>query len=191
MKQRRHGHRRSHYKKQRVGSNDNRSNTPAVSADKSTVASYDELDLTVLPSASLLQEYEYATDGAADRILDMAREEQQRRLAWEDRHFHSYQRTIRCGQFFGFCAFTAVLIETHNLISIGREDLALIIFMGAMITGLLSALLFSSVSSGPDRPKSRRIRKESKDSGNFNKNTRKRRSRSSRNRRHQSKQTNA
>lgn len=100
------------------------------------------------PPATLLQEYEYATDGAANKLLDMAKEEQQHRFAREVAEDRFNKKTIRISQFFGAVAFLVILVETFMLFSEGKEQMGLILFFGACGTGLLAALITASCSNG-------------------------------------------
>jgi uncharacterized membrane protein len=63
-----------------------------------------------LPDPAFLQEYEYATEGAADRILAMAEREQTARLASERRAFVFYRRSYRTGQWCGVLCILAVIL---------------------------------------------------------------------------------
>ena len=101
------------------------------------------------PSATLLQEYEYATDGAANRLLDMAKEEQRQRFAREAAEDLFNKKTIRISQFFGFVAFLVILIETCILIADGKEQMAMVLFFGALGTGLVAALISACTTRSP------------------------------------------
>lgn len=89
-----------------------------------------------LPSPTVLQEYEYATEGAASRILEMAEIEQDRRNAWEDDYLQFYKKSLRMGQLFGFLLLIVIVFACMSLAANQQAE-----------TGLaLSAIAFFSVT---------------------------------------------
>ncbi len=103
------------------------------------------------PSATLLQEYEYATEGAANRLLDLAVKEQQHRFAMQESYERFNKKTIRIAQLFGFIAFMTVLIESYLLIIDGKEDLGLEILFGTMLMAFAASILFAVINRGGKR----------------------------------------
>lgn len=74
------------------------------------------------PDPVILQEYEYASNGAAEKILQMAREEQQRRNEWEDKYLSFHRKSRRIGQLFGFIILIAVIFAYILLVSADKSD---------------------------------------------------------------------
>lgn len=103
----------------------------------------------ILPSPILLQEYEYATEGAANQLLAMAKEEQQRRLAREDAQLQFHKQTVRLGQLFGFVGFLAIVIETYILIMHHKEALGLMIFFSTLGVAFLASVCFAYINRTP------------------------------------------
>ena len=100
----------------------------------------------IFPSPTMLQEYEYATSGAADKILQMAQEEQQRRLAREESQLLFYKKTVRIGQFFGFIAFMTILMQVGQLINNGYQHAAMLIFFGTLVVAFLTSVSFAFIN---------------------------------------------
>ena len=72
---------------------------PAVAVSQKTVT---EL---LLPSAAALHEFEYAVEGGAERLLNIAKAEQEHRHAWEKHALNSQIKSQRLGLLFGFKYF--------------------------------------------------------------------------------------
>lgn len=96
-----------------------------------------------LPEPSVLQEYEYATEGAAKRILDMAELEQERRNAWEDEYLRFHKKSLRIGQFLGFLLLVAVVYATMALSESGHDQVAQVLAGSAFLSVALASI-FSS-----------------------------------------------
>jgi uncharacterized membrane protein len=109
---------------------------------------------SILPSPAILQEYEYATDGAAARIIEMAEIEQDRRNEWEAEYMRFYKKSLRIGQLFGFILLVLVVLATMSLSSQGKDDVAAILAGSAFF----SVAIASVFSSGSAKRNSRRPR---------------------------------
>ena len=100
--------------------------------------------VSVLPSPTILQEYEYATEGAANRIIQMAEIEQDRRNSWEKDYLHYYKKSLRIGQLFGFILLLAVIAAYVYLSENGNQIaafyLAAISFGSVAISSIFSSL---------------------------------------------------
>jgi len=103
---------------------------------------------TPFPAPVILQEYEYAKEGAADRIIEMAEIEQERRVAWEDEYLRFYKKSMRIGQLFGFVILVVTVLCVTYLFQAGKEYAAQ--FLGALVFG---AVVISSFLSGRRRKK--------------------------------------
>ena len=112
---------------------------------------------SVLPSPTILQEYEYATEGAADRILEMAEVEQDRRHEWEEEYLTFYKKSLRIGQLFGFVLLLSVVFSCVYLAVNGHEQLAVYLAVAGFFS-VAFASLFESIgrkksSRRPSRPR--------------------------------------
>lgn len=112
---------------------------------------------SVLPSPTILQEYEYATEGAADRILEMAEVEQDRRHNWEDEYLLYYKKSLRIGQLCGFILLFSVILSFVYLASNGKEIyavyLALIAFFAVAFANFFASIGRKKNSRRPSRSK--------------------------------------
>jgi uncharacterized membrane protein len=111
---------------------------------------------SVLPAPSILQEYEYATEGAADRIIEMAEVEQDRRHEWEDSYLIHYKKSLRIGQLFGFLLLASVIFSSVFLAMNGHENVAVYLALIAFFSVALSNLFVSMSSKRNSRRPSRR-----------------------------------
>jgi uncharacterized membrane protein len=114
--------------------------------------------LSAFPPPSILQEYEYATEGAADRILEMAEVEQDRRNDWEDDYLAYYKKSLRIGQLFGFILLLCVVLSFLYLVENGHEVVAVYLaFIGFFSVAL--ANFFSLIGRIKPLKRSPRVRK--------------------------------
>lgn len=95
---------------------------------------------SVLPSPAVLQEYEYATEGAANRIIEMAEIEQERRNAWEDEYLRFYKKSLRIGQICGFLLLVTVVLAVVSLANNGYENVAEILAVSGFIAVALASI---------------------------------------------------
>ncbi|MCE3233058.1 MAG: putative rane protein [Rickettsiaceae bacterium] len=108
----------------------------------------------ILPPPSVLQEYEYASDGAAARIIEMAEVEQDRRNKWEIEYMRFYKKSLRIGQLFGFLLLALVVLAVMSLSAQGKDQVAQVLG-GSAFFAVAVASIFSGNSS---RRNSRRPR---------------------------------
>jgi uncharacterized membrane protein len=96
---------------------------------------------SILPEPSVLQEYEYALDGAADRIIKMAEDEQKRRHEWEEKYLKHYRKSKRIGQLFGFFLLAFVILAVVVLSSMGKDETARILGITAFASVAAAVIL--------------------------------------------------
>jgi len=106
-----------------------------IKQDKRIVRSF-------LPDPSCLQEYEYATEGAAGRIIAMAEREQTHRLAAERRAFAFYRRSYRTGQLCSLLCLIVLIIASVHLTYNGYESMATFLAMSGF-SGIAVANAFA------------------------------------------------
>jgi uncharacterized membrane protein len=106
----------------------------------------------ILPSPTILQEYEYASDGAAARIIEMAEVEQDRRNEWELEYMRFYKKSLRLGQLFGFLLLVIIVLAVVSLANQGKDQVAQILAASAF----LSVAIASIFSGGSMRRNARR-----------------------------------
>ena len=113
--------------------------TSAKPADKGGRSKSNKRDNSaILPSAVTLQEYEYATEGAANRILDMAEKEAENRRALEEEYLRFYKKNQRLGMLFGFIVLLSVIFAGYNLAMAGHDVVAEILIAGGFFSVALS-----------------------------------------------------
>jgi uncharacterized membrane protein len=97
----------------------------------------------ILPSPGILESYEEIAPGSVNKILEMAKLEQEHRHIWENKYLKSMAYTTRVGQLLGF-ALAIILIYSSMALSLEKNDLlaSVIVFSGfafLMIAALASA----------------------------------------------------
>lgn len=112
----------------------------------------------ILPPPSIIQEYEYATEGAADRLLALAEAEQRRRHQWEDDYLKYYKKSLRIGQLLGTLVLLVAVVGVVVLALNGQENVATTLASFAFGTAILSNLMLSVKKRHPKRPKNRQLR---------------------------------
>jgi uncharacterized membrane protein len=117
---------------------------------------------SILPSPAILQEYEYATDGAASRIIEMAEIEQDRRNEWEAEYMRFYKKSLRLGQLFGFLLLISVVFAVMSLSTQGKDDVAMFL-AGSAFFSVAIATIFSGGSARKNSRRTRRDRDRSRD----------------------------
>ena len=98
-----------------------------------------------LPDPTCLQEYEYATEGAAARIIAMAEREQTHRLAAERRALAFYRRSYRTGQLCSLLCLIVLIIACVQLTYNGYETMATFLAMSGF-SGIAVANAFAYVT---------------------------------------------
>lgn len=143
----------SGYKRNRRNNNRRFDSDAGNKADNSTNDTNNYI--SAFPPPSILQEYEYATEGAADRILEMAEVEQDRRHNFEDDYLAYYKKSLRIGQLFGFILLLVVILVFFLLTNVGHEIvavyLAFIAFFSVALANFFS--LIGRIKSGKRSPR--------------------------------------
>ena len=101
-----------------------------------------EEGLPLLPDPACLQEYEYASEGAADRIITMARLEQEHRQRLEEDALSFYRFSYRFGQTCGFMLLFIVVIVCVYLTMNDNETFATFLTLT-----VFSAVAFANVTA--------------------------------------------
>lgn len=104
---------------------------------------------SILPPAHILQEYEYATEGAANRILEMAEVEQDKRHSFEDDYLEYYKKSFRIGQVFGFFIIISTMLICLGLVNNGHSLVGIYILI-TVFTSLTLVNIFSIMSAKKD-----------------------------------------
>ncbi len=133
---------RSNFKKnnsRNFSDNKSKFSKPAVAVSQKTVT---EL---LLPSATALHEFEYAVEGGAERLLNIAKAEQEHRHAWEKHALNSQIKSQRLGLLFGFFIALAALLVVQLLASAGNDVLAQTVVI-AVFGSIALAIIISFLS---------------------------------------------
>lgn len=107
---------------------------------------------SILPPASVIQEYEYATEGAADKLFEMAANEQKHRQQLEQQYLDDFRKSVRIGQVFGLVALLGFVASLTALSVMGFSFVAVLMAGGAFITITLSNI-FLALSNRKKRVK--------------------------------------
>lgn len=82
----------------------------------------------LLPPARILGEYENIAPGSVNKLLEMAKKEQEHRHSWQDRYLKSHGAIYRLGQIFGFAYNVLLLYIIFKLVRNGDTASAIKIF---------------------------------------------------------------
>ena len=82
----------------------------------------------ILPSSQILEKFEDAVPGSVDKLIQMAKQEQEHRHSWQESYLASHTVTYRVGQFFGVAYNIGLLYVVYKMFESGEKDLALTIF---------------------------------------------------------------
>ncbi len=137
----------------------------------------------VLPSSQILEKFEDAVPHSVEKLINMAKKEQEHRHEWQSKYLASYNLTYRAGQFFGLVYNIALLYVVYDLISSGEKDLGVKIFtinalvmIFAILATTIERKVFSRRPSNRFRNNNRNDKRLPKKEGNRNKNPRERES---------------
>jgi uncharacterized membrane protein len=123
----------------------NFSSKPIASDRKSAVIVQKEVNEILLPSAVVLQEFEYALEGGAERVFEMAKSEQLHRHEKEMQQLKSQIKSQRFGLLFGVIIALFSLYLMKILADSGDQSTAvlvvLVVFAAIIISGLLGRIL--------------------------------------------------
>lgn len=92
------------------------------------------------PDPCILQELEYASEGAANKVLELLEKEQQSRIEKEKQFAQNSFKIYSLAQIYGFLSILAIIIASTVLGIKGHEDIAIYL----SISGF-SAVAFSTV----------------------------------------------
>lgn len=107
----------------------------------------------ILPSPGILESYEEIAEGSVNKILDMAKLEQEHRHAWENKYLKSMAYTTRVGQLLGF-ALAIILIYSAMALSLEKQDtLASVIVFSGFAFLMIAALASANSRKHINRPK--------------------------------------
>lgn len=95
----------------------------------------------ILPPPAIIQAYEEISEGAADRLLEMAEIEQNHRHDWEAAYLRSYTRSHRIGQLTGIAFLGALIYSVIHLASTGAETTAITVAVAGFLTMSLSGVV--------------------------------------------------
>jgi uncharacterized membrane protein len=109
---------------------------------------------SILPPPHILQEYERLSEGAADRLIEMAEMEQAHRHDWEDDCLRAYTKSHRIGQLFGAIVALAIVGCSLYLAVSGNELAA-----SALSAFGFGALIINSLVTAKTRRFDRKPRK--------------------------------
>lgn len=116
-----------------------------------------------LPSASALQEYEYASEGSVERILALAQAEQEHRHDWEAAYFKAQVASQRLGQAFGFFITLFLIVSVWSLATTHHDNAAIALaaagFLCLSLSGIVSfrrRRLYSRTNKRSFSPQSQR-----------------------------------
>jgi uncharacterized membrane protein len=95
----------------------------------------------ILPAARILEEYETTSSGSVNKLLEMAKKEQEHRHSWQDRYLTSHNFAYRTGQLFGFVYNLLLLYLVFKLIKNGEINTAIKIFVSNTLLIALAILI--------------------------------------------------
>lgn len=107
----------------------------------------------ILPAPSILESYEEIAPGSVNKILEMAKAEQEHRHAWENKYLRSMAYTTRVGQLLGL-ALAVILIYTCIIMAMdGNENLAGVIAFSGFAFLMIAALASAKSRRHINRPR--------------------------------------
>ena len=109
----------------------------------------------ILPSPAILKEYDEASEGAADRLVEMAEIEQEHRHEWELAALAAYDRNFRLGQ---KCGLLLALSIIGSAIYVGHflHDQ----YLASMILGCgFASIIVSTMFASKNKRYENRIRR--------------------------------
>ncbi len=137
---------RTHHPRHVGKKRDSSYSKPAVRAVNKSERTQNEVTELLLPSASALQEFEYAVEGGAERMLLIAKAEQEHRHNWENHALKSQVKSQRIGLLFGLVISLSTLLLIKLFADAGKDVLAGTLAMsvfGAMALALFVAQVFT------------------------------------------------
>ncbi len=83
----------------------------------------------ILPSPRVLESYEEISPGAVNKMLEMAKKEQEHRHIWQDKYLKFHNVSHRAGLIFGAIYNIGLLFLVFNLVKQDNKGLALKLFL--------------------------------------------------------------
>lgn len=125
----------------------------------------------ILPSSRILEKFEDAVPHSVERLIEMAKKEQEYRHTWQTNYSSTYNLSYRIGQIAGLIYNVILLLIVYNLISSGEKELAIKIFTinaslmaFAVIITVFERRVFAKRHSNRQRYKDKRHPKKRSDS---------------------------
>lgn len=120
-----------------------------TSVQKKEVVTQKEVAELLLPSAASLHEFEFAVEGGAERLLEIAKKEQEHRHQWENYALKSQIKSQRLGLLFGFVLSLVALFLVKGFANAGQEELAKIVAIA--VFGTIGFALLVSVFGSKEK----------------------------------------
>ena len=108
---------------------------------------------SILPPPHILQEYERLSEGATDRLIELAEIEQSHRHDWEDACLRGYIKSHRIGQLFGVIIAIAILISASYLAINGDRQSAAIISISGFISLVINSIVTATTRRFDRKPR--------------------------------------
>lgn len=108
---------------------------------------------SILPPPHILQEYERLSEGATDRLIEMAEIEQAHRHDWEDDCLRAYTKSHRIGQLFGFIAALAIVGVTYLLATSGNGETASVVAASGFLMLIVNTLVIAKTRRFERKPR--------------------------------------
>ena len=83
----------------------------------------------ILPPSRVLESYEDIAPGSVNKLLELAKKEQEHRHSWQDRYLKFHSFSYKTGLVFSFLYSIAFLAMIFALIKSGEKSLALKLFV--------------------------------------------------------------
>jgi uncharacterized membrane protein len=115
---------------------------------------------SILPPPHILQEYEKLSEGATERLLEMAEIEQAHRHDWEDDALRSYTKSHRIGQLFGFIIALAIVGVALYLAVNGYGQTAAVVAASGFLSLTINSLVTAKTRRFDRKPRKFNARTE-------------------------------
>ncbi len=107
----------------------------------------------ILPSPGVLESYEEIAPGSVNKILEMAKLEQEHRHAWENKYLKSMAYTTRVGQLLGFALAIILIYSAMALVADKNDTLASVVVFSGFSFLMIAALASANSRKHINRPK--------------------------------------
>lgn len=108
---------------------ENRNIRPGQSTNQRSQSSQSRSYHNLLPSPRVLESYEDIAPGSVNKLLELAKKEQDHRHSWQDKYLKFHNFSYKTGLVFGFVYNVALLFLIFNLVKQGDKSLALKLFV--------------------------------------------------------------